>query len=424
MKRNLFICIFSCLFVSSVGAATFSLSGNARIGSNLYSNLDATPGTLSGAGNTSTYLEHRILLRPDVIVDDRFTIKSEWNLLQLNPSGSNIVPEAFGTVLDGSQNQFNNPNLLDVRRAYLNWASDWGIFRFGRMPKSWGLGIKYDAGEDVLDDFGTTVDRVGFQAMLGNLGLNFGFEKGAEALLNNDNDDIEVYELSLDYSNPESLFDVGLMYTRNVRLAASSATLSSSHDLTIFSRKRWGEFQIGGEMASVGQDNASNVVGMLAQFDWMPGNLTLSGDIAFAQAASDAQYTFNPNYRPFLLLFRQSVGPTQPVANVRGGQAGNAVGSAVGSGTGAGAALAKLRLTYGFSSNRYVLGSDLGYAALARKGNNASSALGVEWDIHLKQRWYENFHTDYALGMLFPGDAFGAGSQVAWGFQIRGALEF
>jgi hypothetical protein len=406
-------------------AASLSLSGDARIGSNMFSNLDLQGGTLQNAGNTSSYLEGRFRINPDIVIDDRFSIKSTITLMQAAPDSPNDVPQSMGQPLDGSATQPGGNTYLRVNNAYLNWASDWGIFKFGRQPKSWGLGAKFNTGgDDGLADFTSSVDRAGFLALLGNLALNFGYEKGQERLLNNDADDIDIFEIALDYSNPESLFDVGLMYTRNVRTAGSSSPLKSSHDLSIFAKKRIGQLQGGAELNSMSQDSRSNAIGFLAQLDFMPGAFKVSADFAYASAASDSAFTFSPNYQPLLILFRQSVGPGNASTSVRGGSSGRGVGTALGSGDGAGAVLATLGVGYGFSKDKYILGADLGWASLARQGSNAGKNLGVELDLRFSQAWYDNFRMHYGFGMLFPGQAFGTDPQVGWGLQVRGVLKF
>jgi hypothetical protein len=407
-------------FSTSVFAATLSIGGNYRFGTNLFSNLDLVKGTPQGGSNSSTFIEHRALLRPEVVIDDRFQVKSELSLLgsqSLLASNENDVPENFGSVLGSSGGIY-------VRKAWLEWASDWGIFRVGRQPKQWGLGIVHNAGKDPLDDFGTIVDRAGFQALLGNLGVNLAYEKGAEKVLNRDSDDTDTYEISLDYSNPESFMDVGLMYTRNVRTGGAATGLKSSHDLSIFVQKKWKMLQAGAEFASMSQDSSGTASGFLTQLDYQPGSVKFGFDVALASASGNNSFKFHPNYQPMMILFRQTVGATKALSSVRGGTSGSTVGSTVAEGDGAGALLTKARILYSMDQGRYQFGTDLGWAQLIRQGSNVGKALGFEVDLHFSQKWYENFSTHYGLGVLFPGKAFGESVQTTWGLQIRGALEF
>lgn len=403
-------------------AATLNIGGNFRFGTNMYSNLDLAAGDNSLGGNTSTYVEYRALIKPEIVVDDRFVVKSEFSYLGMDPiAQGNDVPENMGTVLGKAD---KSSGAIYLRRSWLEWSSDWGIFRVGRQPKEWGLGILYSAGKDPLDDFGSTVDRVGFQALLGNLGVNLAYEKGAEGRLNYDADDIDTYELALDYSNPESNLDVGIMYTRNVRTIGAASLLKSSNDLSIFSQKKMGDLQLGAEFVTINQDINGSSSGLLAQIDYQKTGAKFGADIAWSTGDALASYNFNPNYQPMLILFHQTLGTTKPATQTRGGSTGAAFGSAMANGTGSGGLLLKGRFDYGFDQGKMNFGVDAGWAKLTYQGTNPGVGLGTEFDLSLTQKWYENFKLSYALGVLVPGDAFGPSQQSAWGAQIRGALTF
>lgn len=408
--------------VISTHAATLNLGGNFRFGSNLYSNLDLSAAPNSLGANTSTYLEYRGTIRPEIVVDDRFVIKSSFIFFGSDlKNNSQDVPKNFGTVLGADS---ANTSSLDLRRAYLEWSSDWGIFRFGRQPKDWGLGILYDSGKDVLDDFSTTVDRVGFQALLGNLGVNFGYEKGSEGALNADADDIDTYEIAMDYSNAESNLDVGIMYVRNVRSSGANSGLNSSHDLSIFSQKKINSLQLGAEFAVINQDVLGSSTGLLAQIDYQKAAMKVGADFAWATGSSINNFSFHPNYQPLLILFRQSLGTSPSANSTRGSNSGAAFGSQVANGDGRGAVLLKGNFNYGFDQGKLDLGVNLGWAKLVHQGSNPGNSLGTEIDLSLVQKWYENFKMTYALGLLIPGDAYGPSQQTAWGAQVRGALTF
>lgn len=401
-------------------AASFSLSGDYRIGSTMLVNPDLATGTRSGFSNSTNFLEHRFLLRPDVVIDERFSIKSELSFLQL-AGDANSVGNHFGSSLDSSLSTSAGTQAFRVNTAYLRWASDWGLFRFGRIPKSWGLGLLYDGEADALDDFQTVQDRVDFQAMLGNLGVRLAFEKGAEGVLANDGDDIDTYELALDYANSDDTSAVGILYSRNVRSLKTTDAGGSSHDLSLFAKKRWNNFQVGGEFVSIATEDADAKTGALAQFDYGFGNWRVAYDFAFASSSSGDNFTFHPNYKPFMILFRHSVGTGVPENEIR---AGRGVGSDV-TGTGAtGALLNKAHLSYNFASSGITVGGDFG-TALARTASSAGSkSLGFEADLFVNQQWYDNFKVLYMGGLFFPGKAFGGSPSTAWGLEIKGVLEF
>lgn len=420
----LLLCLFGIVgvFSGKVQAATFSVSGGYTFDVNMLTNYDLQSGDLNGYGNTNSYWSHRFLLRPDVIVDDRFTVRSELNLLKQVDSAKNDVSRAFGSSLDGSLTVQDGGQILDVRKVYLEWASDWGLFKIGRQPKDWGLGILYNTGSVAGRANDTIVDRVGFEGMVGNLHLQVGFEKGKEGKLANDSDDVESYEISVEYINEETSFDVGLLYNRTVALATSGLSELAANTLGIYSKKKWGALQLGGEFVSMGYENQDAQMGALAKLLYVPGSWSWGLDTGFATANGSGNYVFQNNYKPLMILFNEAVGPGAGRlvrSNVN-------IGKPIGSGTdaGSGAYFGVLTGAYTFSSGNYVLGANLGYAQLAKQRSSSGTRLGTEVDVHLTQKWYNNFRTSYALGFLMPGMAFGPSPQMSWGTRITGSLVF
>jgi hypothetical protein len=214
------------------------------------------------------------------------------------------------------------------------------------------------------------------------------------------------------------------MYTRNVRGASSGSPLKSSHDLSIFSQKKMGDFQLGAEFVSVNQDVNGAASGLLAQVDFQNGAVKLGADLAWSTATSTATYAFNPNYQPLLILFRQTLGTTHSASQTRGGQFGAGFGSDIANGDGAGGLLVKGKFEYGIDKDKMVFGLNAGWAKLTNQGSCPGDSLGTELDLSLMQKFYSNFNLSYAVGFLLPGDAFGPDQRTAWGAQIRGALSF
>lgn len=417
------LCLVGTLGASSAFAASFSVSGGYVFDVNMLSNYDLQGGTLAGYGNTASYWGNRFILRPDVLVDDRFTIRSELNMLHQmsDAAGPNIVSNATGTALDHSLSTDAGTQMLQVRKMYLEWASDWGLFKIGRQPKDWGLGILYNTGSTPTKVNDTIVDRVGFEGMVGNLHLQLGFEKGQEGKLANDSDDVEGYEISVEYVNEENLFNVGLLYNRTVVSATADNAVygTSANILGLYTKKQWGALSLGGEFVSQNSKGSAQA-GALAKILYKPSAWALGVDAGYASANGSGNFTFQSNYKPLVILFNEYVGP-KAGQQVR---TGAEIGKAIGSGTGSGAVFGVLTAAYTFASGNYTLGTNFGYAQLAKKRSNANTALGTEVDLHLTQKWYTNFQTSYALGMLFPGKAFSSDAQVGWGTRITGALSF
>jgi hypothetical protein len=419
-KKTLCLVGSFALLAPSAHAASLSVSGGYTFDANMLSNFDLSSGTLPGYGNTASYWGHRFTLRPDVLVDDRFTIRSELNMLHQLDDANNKVSSASGSALDGELSPRSGSQALYVKKVYLEWASDWGLFKIGRQPKDWGLGVLYNTGKTPSKVNDTIVDRVGFAGMVGNLHLQFGFEKYQEGKLANDGDDAEGYEVSVEYINEENGFDVGLLYNRTVASAGSAAKFNSENLLGIYSRKKWGSFQLGGEFVSRGYEDIDAQYGALVKLMYKPSALAIGLDAGFASAAGNGNFAFQPNYKPLVILFNEYVGPKSGRQVRTGANVGNSIGAA----DGAGAMFGVLTAAYTFASGNYTLGSSLGFAQLAKERSDVSKKLGTEFDLHLTQKWYSNFETSYAFGALFPGTAFGQNAQVGWGTRISGSLVF
>lgn len=400
-------------------AASIGISGQYRLGTNLFNNLDASSGQRPGTGDTTAFIEQKFLAEPIVRIDDHFYFHSE--LLVAAPRNAN-TPERYGWSL-GSEQELE----FQLSRAWMEWKSDWGTLRAGRRPKNWGLGILYSSGSDPRDDFGSTVDGISFEGLPGGvMSFSLGFEKLREGSVNFEGDDGEAYEMAINYQNIENRLKVGILWTITAAggAGASPARGADAHDLSIFVEKGFGNFQVQGEFVNTKYSQGDSLIGTLLSFDHRPGAFRWGFDFAHASAGDSSTFVFHPNYRPFLILYNQSLGPVADSAELRGGFDGVGVGSSMAGGDGRGSVLLKGHLEYGFTNDVYVLGSDFGFAQLAKQGSNPGTALGYEIDIHLKQKWYENFHMNYGLGVFIPGDAFGPSKEVAWGTQIQGSLSF
>ena len=92
------------------------------------SNLNQPPD-----GEATQFISGRALLEPNVLVDDHFSIRSQWNLL----TSSGLTPNAtqqMGTGQGGYVFGDTATTSLAMSRAWLEWTSDFGVVRVGRMP--------------------------------------------------------------------------------------------------------------------------------------------------------------------------------------------------------------------------------------------------------------------------------------------------
>ena len=62
---------------------------------------------------------------------------------------------------------------IEVKRAYGEYISPIGTFRFGRQPDNWGLGMVYNAGDDIDSDYASNIDRIMFKTGIKSIDLYF-----------------------------------------------------------------------------------------------------------------------------------------------------------------------------------------------------------------------------------------------------------
>lgn len=126
-------------------------------------------------GDENDYLQYfnmRMVLKPTIHFNKFVRIYAQFDLLRnvvfgLNDAMGNILAQDMGTTqmvfpaylgktVDGSGNTFK------VTRLWAEVMFPFGVFRFGRQPSDWGMGLLSNGGNDLDDDFGDTYDRVLF----------------------------------------------------------------------------------------------------------------------------------------------------------------------------------------------------------------------------------------------------------------------
>lgn len=127
----------------------------------------------------------RLRIEPSITVSDNLRAVAQLDLLDNMVLGS--TPEGYvnqpsssggyevrqrggytpigafaGTHWAPSAGQNSFTDSIVVKRAWGEYVSPVGTFRFGRMPSHWGLGMLYNAGDGRDSDWGTTADRIMF----------------------------------------------------------------------------------------------------------------------------------------------------------------------------------------------------------------------------------------------------------------------
>jgi len=441
-------------------AASMNFSGNFRTEGDLYNKLDL------GVGNVTpskTFLSARALLEPKLIIDDHFTLNSQWSLL----TSPNLTP---GYTQNGSMGLgqagyiFGDPNTggLYLSRAWLEWTSDFGVVRVGRMPIAWGYGLIWDSGNEVWDDFQTTYDRLEYQLHFGHLIGAVAYSKPRKLNTLGNANDQDFYTAYVRYDNPEEDVEAGLVYQREIRSSNQGADLMgvanplnipgastsanpaisqslgakapyalSNNVIDIYFKKTMGSFTFGGEAGWLsgtatdfnGDGNADtlNAIGFMVNLTYDYHKIKAFLDFLYASGDSNLSANhlngfveLNRNRRPGLILGRELLGKYASGTAQMGSPLYYGAPNTF-------SGVYYLRPGFRFEwSETWASGLEVIFAQKAAVAAGDPTSLGLEIDLGTDHAFYKNFDMGINLGYLFAGSGLvGAGSSPSGVFAVR-----
>ena len=441
MNKKLIVLLVSVLFPfvlsSSAEAISLNFSGNFRTDGSLYSKPNLGD---AGSNSTKAFLAGRALLQPNLVIDDHFSLKSQWSLLN-SPSFNSINN---GPSLSGGQGSyvFGDPNAqaLQLSRAWLEWVSDFGVVRVGRMPVQWGYGLIWDAGDGIWDNYQTTMDRLEYRLHFGHVIGALAYSKGRKTSVLGSENDQDFYSIYLQYVNPEMDVEAGVIYERQIRspsqaadfmtgpanpyavpagtpktgLATKTGYPLSNNVVDLYVKKTIGYLTLGGEGGWLtgsamdynnnGNEDTLNAFGLLVTAAYEYHNV--KGFVDFMYASGDTSLNsdrlngfvlLHRNRSPGIILGRELLGPYN----------GNSInqGSLVAYGdadTFSGAYYVRPGLRVEWAPS-WSTGLEVIVAQKAAVTPNDSAALGVEFDLGADHSFYKNFDLGVTVGYLIPG---------------------
>jgi len=449
------------LFPIQLYAVSMNFNGHFRSEADFYSNLDLA------SNETKSFMGGRALLQPNIVVDDHFSVRSQWSLL----TSPTLTPDATAPLGVGQGGYvFGDPNTvaLLLSRAWLEWTSDFGVFRIGRMPVSWGYGLIWDSGNGVWDDFQTTYDRLEYRLHLGHVIGALAYSKSRKLSVLGNISDQEFYTLYLQYDNPEIDVEGGILYEKQSRsngqtgdylavpatgtspnpyalpsgatkpypLASKTPYMGSNNVVDVYLKKTIGYFTIGGEVGWLNGDalnyngNANkdtmNALGVMLSTSYEYHRV--KGFLEFLYASGDADLTadhmngfvaLNRNRRPGLILGRELLGPYH--SNTVGMGSTVVYGNAD-SFSGVIYIRPGLRIDW---SPTWATGIEFIFAQKAVAAAGESKNLGLEVDLGTEYSVYKNFDLGLNLGYLFAGDGLRvANPRGVFAIRATAALRF
>ena len=434
------IVLFLGYFSVAVFGVSMNFHGNFRAEGTYYKNADLG----SGSNDVKQFIGARGLLNPDIIIDDHFSIRSQWSLLTspvFTPNGGVPLGVGQGGWIFGDVQSLN----LQLSRAWLEWTSDFGVFRIGRMPFSWGYGLVWDAGNQTWDDFQTTYDRLEYRLHLGNIIGALAYSKPRKLSVLGNSNDSEFYTVYLQYRNPEMEVEGGILYEKQERSTSQNADLrgdrppgggvspnplndpansyplsnktpyARSNDVVnVYLKKTMGRLTMGGELAWLsgeaidyngnGTPDSLNGLGVLLSASYeihtvkgFIDALYVSGDANLNDDNNNGFVLMNRNRRPGLILGRELLGPYY------GNNAG--LGSLLVYGdadTYSGVIYVRPGVRIEWSKS-WASALEIIYAQKATVSATDTKNLGLEVDFGTDYSVYRNFDLGAKLGYLFAG---------------------
>jgi len=447
---------------NSAFAVSMNFGGNFRTEAAYYSKLGQD---LTGSAPQKQYIRGRLLLTPSVVVDDHFSVKSQWSLLE----SGNFVPSMNNPAAGGQGGfVFGDPNTteLALNRAWLEWTSDFGVVRLGRMPVAWGYGLVWDAGSNLWDDYGSTLDRIEYRLHLGSIIGALAYSKPRKLSVLGHGNDADFFTVYLQYNNPESDVEGGVLFEKHNRssgqptdvttgtgnpwqipgnpfpLSTKAPATVTNNLLDVYLRKSLGYFTFGGEVAwlsgtSTDYNGTNNIATDLNGFAAL-GSLSyeyhkiklftelmyVSGDDDLTNTKSSAFILIHRNRQRGGLIFRELIGSP---AVASGNNAGQGTFLAYGNTT---AFSGFILFRPGFRvdwSPSWASGIEVLWVKKASTQSGEESGIGTEIDLGTDYSVYKNFDLGVAAAFLFPGKGVvpaNTDTKMIFGFHTTASLKF
>jgi hypothetical protein len=183
-----------------VYAVDLKLDGYYRLRGNVFGQLDLNSDNFS---STRKFWDQRFRLDPYLTVNDYILVRSTIDILDntifgADPLNSEIGnnPNFFQTSSSGNTTTpviYEDPqtstfafsggqssSIVNAKRVWAEITTSYGIFRAGRQPSHFGLGIAENNGNGLFDNFGDTEDRISFTTGYKGFVLGSGIDKEAE----------------------------------------------------------------------------------------------------------------------------------------------------------------------------------------------------------------------------------------------------
>ena len=431
------------LLTTKVEAAELFWDGMYRIRGQSFNSLSLSQTNPNAEGNSQS-INHRLFLQPNWRVNAKVSIHAQLDILPYTTWGGEplLFTDPTSTSTDAFFSQsYATPDFI-ASRAWAEVQTKYGIARMGRMPLHWGSGMVFNAGNEPLDEFGTTTDQVEFAFKLDKFFVTTAVKSARENFVNQDDDTWET-ALGLLYATERN--KIGLY--GNYRLQTVDEASFGLGTIDIAAETATGPLDADIEMAfNFGQGDLEGGLDNVRLFSFgIAGRANISMDklhlgvgAGFASGDSDntdkefGTFQFHPDYHIALLMFEEPM-PT--------------LAAAVPSETNLGRNYTAVRTGYAVS-NAIFITPKIGYTiqpnligelklitawAAALPEDESNNGYGVEIDASLYWTPYPNFEIQGTGALFTPGDYYneyvdadlgGGFDQLSYGLQLMSTVSF
>jgi hypothetical protein len=454
MPTSFALLLAAAAFAPQAHAVELELDGFYRARMRLFDTLSLDR-TLPNSEGLSLSAEHRLVIRPKLLINDHVALMADirgfdgaaWGSranAYVDPVTGEGVPVEFTESLTAPDSTTGDTPKLDISlwRAWGEVNTKYGTIRFGRQPLHWGLGAWQNDGMGYNADFGDTADRVSFETEIQKIWIRGAVDIHTEGFINQ-TDDTTAYNLAFAYRGERVNAGLQAQYRATPSREFNLFTVDGAGDIELgpFDAAFEVVGQFGGGNLSNGAQNVQvTAVGaaldLRAHFE--PGiTVGLLGVLATGDGETADRnyrtYTFDRDFNVGFLMFEQPM----PVlkANTPNDVNGGRDYDPVLTGQGVSNAL----LLRAFGSKEIVPGLSAEAAFVAARTAKVPTTMsdrqsyGMEINAGLRWKAYDAFELGGHFGAFIPGTYYknyrdtlvtSGYNAPAFGGQVIGRISF
>lgn len=427
------VALAALLLSADAVAAEVQIEGFYQMRGRLFDTLSLNR-EINGSEGLSWYVQHRLWLRPRILVSDKVALVVDVKALDglnwgqapvYDPSGlvgASPDIELLSDRLESIGGAADGRPAVDISlwRAWAEIHTKIGTFRFGRMPLKWGLGVWQNDGLGVNADFGDSADRISWEHLIQNIWIRLAADVHTEGLIH-ETDDTTSFNAAVAYRTERMEGGVQFQYRHRNEDGAkfNLYTVDGAFDL------QFGPIDLAGEV--IGQFGDGDLAGgidgarLISVGAVVDAALTMEkvrAGVELGLATGDGNlgdtklrtFSFDPDYNVGFILFEQQM-PVLETLSATGGVDGRDSSNALTGNGVSNAMYLRPRVSYQLIRGLWAEGSLLTARTAkvpSEQKDLGRQGYGYEIDLGLRYEGIEHFMVSGMFGTFIPGRFFSA----------------